>query len=71
MSSPHDDLRSTEQSILYDAQRVKELEGEKADMDPTDPRVGPLAERIERLATELQGKTAAERELIEEVQGAS
>jgi hypothetical protein len=71
MSSPHDDLRSTEQSILYDAQRVKDLEGQKAAMDPTDPRAGPLAERIERLATELQGKTAAERELIEEVQGAS
>jgi hypothetical protein len=66
MSSPDDDLRSTEESILRDAQRLKELEGEKTAMDPTDPQVGPLADRIERIAAELKGKATAERELVEE-----
>jgi hypothetical protein len=71
MSNPRDDLRSTEESIRRDAERVKALEDEKAALDPADPRVEHLSEEIERLATVLQGKTAAERELVEEVRSGS
>jgi hypothetical protein len=70
MSDSHHDLRSTAESIRHDAEQVAALEGEKSSLDPTDPRVGELSERLERLGARLQGKTAAEKELTEEVQGA-
>lgn len=70
MSSPQDDLRSTEESIRRDAQQVQVLEEQKASLDPADPRVERLSEQIERLATGLQGKAAAERELSREVKAA-
>jgi hypothetical protein len=68
MSKPSDDLRSTEESIRRDAEQVESLEDEKAALDPADPQVPQLSERIEELATGLQGKAAAERELSEEIQ---
>ena len=71
MSNPRDDLRSTEESIRRDAEQVQALEALKSTLEPTDPRVERLSEQIERLATGLQGKAAAERELVEEVQSAS
>lgn len=67
MSSPQDDLRSTEDSIRRDAELVKTLEDQKAALDPADPRVEQLSIRIERVAIGLQGKTAAERELSREI----
>ncbi len=70
MSDPRDDLRSTEESIRRDAEQVKALEAEKSALEPTDPRVAQLSEQIERLATVLQGKTTAERELADEIQAA-
>lgn len=70
MSNPRDDLRSTEESILRDAELVRVLEARKAALDPTDPRVEQLSQQIEHLATALLGKTAAERELSKEVKAA-
>lgn len=70
MSNPQDDLRSTEDSIRRDAERVKQLEDQKASLDPTDPLVERLSVQIERLANGLQGKAAAERELSREVKAA-
>jgi hypothetical protein len=67
MSNPRDDLRSTEESIRRDAERVALLEEQKASLDPTDPRVAHLSERIERLADGLHGKAAAEREIVREI----
>jgi hypothetical protein len=46
------------------------LEDEKASLDPSDPLVAQLSERIERISIDLQAKAAAERELVDEVQGA-
>ena len=70
MPSPREDLRSTEESIRRDAEQVKMLEDEKASLDPSDPLVAQLSERIERISIDLQAKAAAERELVDEVQGA-
>ena len=70
MSNPRDDLRSTEESIRRDADRVKELEDQKSALDPADPRVEQLSVQIERLAGGLRGKAAAERELSEQVKTA-
>ena len=43
------------------------LQEQKAALEPTDPRVERLSEEIERLASALQGKAAAERELTREI----
>ncbi len=67
MSNLQDDLRSTEASIIRDAELVRALEEQKASLEPTDPRVERLSRQIEHLAIGLAAKTAAERELSEEV----
>ncbi|MEA2609999.1 MAG: hypothetical protein QOJ75_2242 [Chloroflexota bacterium] len=68
MHDPQDDLRSTEESIRRDAERVKSLEEEKARLDPRDPHVARLSEQIERVTVGLRDKAAAERELSEQIQ---
>jgi hypothetical protein len=67
MRDPRDDLRATEESIRRDADHVKSLEEEKAALDPADPRVAGLSEQVERVASALQDKAVAERELSEEL----
>ncbi len=68
MPDPREDFRATADSIRRDAERVKTLEAEKRDLDPSDPRVLLLSEQVEQLAIRLQDKTAAEQELVEEIQ---
>jgi hypothetical protein len=62
------DLRATGESISRDAELVRELEAEKARLDPADPRLAELSERVERVTTGLQHKSAVERALAEETQ---
>ena len=57
------DLRSTEASIRRDAERIGDLEDEKASLDPGDPRIDRLSEQVEQIAVDIRGKAAAEREL--------
>ncbi len=61
MAEPREDLRSTEESILRDAEQVKSLEAEKAALDPADPRVPQLSEQIEGVTAGLEVKATAER----------
>jgi chromosome segregation ATPase len=70
MSDLHEDLRSTEDSIRHDADRLKNLEDEKAATDPADPRITELSEQAERLAASLHDTATAERELSEQIQAA-
>jgi hypothetical protein len=67
MANAWEDLRSTGASIRKDAEHVRALEEEKADLDAADPRVVELSEQVERLAGRLQAKATAERELGEEI----
>ncbi|HVA87604.1 MAG TPA: hypothetical protein VNF73_14970 [Candidatus Saccharimonadales bacterium] len=69
MPDPREDLRSTEDAIHHDAERINHLEEEKAGLDPADPRVVDLSHQVESLAIALRGKGAAERALSEEIQG--
>ncbi len=64
---PREDLRSTEDSMSRDAERVEALEDQQARLDPEDPRIDALADEVERLSAELRDKAAAERELSEQV----
>jgi hypothetical protein len=68
MPDPIEDLRSTEESILEDAETVLAMEREKSELDPKDPRVGELSDRIKDKTTELDAKATAEQDLSEEVQ---
>jgi hypothetical protein len=63
MPDPIEDLRSTEESILEDADAVAAMERDKTELDPTDPRVVDLSDRIKRKTAELDDKAAAEQEL--------
>jgi hypothetical protein len=66
MSDLEGDLQATAEDIAADAARLKEIEEEKARLDPSDPRVAELAAEGEGLAGRLVPKTAAERELADE-----
>lgn len=68
MSDPQQDLRATADSIRRDAEQVATLEEQKTALDPADPSVVPISEKVERLAAGLQDKAIAERELVEEIQ---
>jgi hypothetical protein len=68
IAEPRDDLRATAESIQEDARRVEELEAEKLALDPADPRVVLLWEKVERIARRLAHKADAERHLSYEIQ---
>jgi hypothetical protein len=59
------ELRATAEDIEADAARLKEIEAEKRDLDPTDPRLAALSADAEALAKQLVPKTLAERELTD------
>lgn len=61
------DLRATEESIIGDAERLKRLEAEKADLDPGDPLVDVLSEHVERVADGITAKAAIQRRLAAEI----
>jgi hypothetical protein len=68
MANPRDDLRATEQSIHRDAKAIVKLEELKAKLDPTDPEVERISDEVQKVAHSLSDKTAAEQELVDEVQ---
>ena len=67
MPDPIEDLRSTEESILGDAELVQAMERNKSELDPRDPRVGELSDRIKDKTAELDDKAAVEQELSAQV----
>jgi hypothetical protein len=68
MTNPRDDLRATEQAIHQDAATIAKLEEEKAVLDPTDTEVERISDKVEQIAHSLSDKTAAEQELVDEIQ---
>lgn len=65
MSDLEDELRATAEDIAADASRLKQIEDEKANLDPADPRAQSLAEEGEAIARRLVPKTVAEREITD------
>jgi hypothetical protein len=59
-----EDLRATTESIAHDAQRLRELELEKASLDLDDPRLQELSEEGRRLGERLAHSTRAEEQLV-------
>jgi hypothetical protein len=64
------DLEATKASIRRDAADLTEIEDLKAPLDPGDSDMVDLSEDAERVAARLRDKTAAERQLAEEIQAA-
>ena len=70
MRDARDDLRSTAEALQEDANLLEALEKEKETLDADDPRMPELARRVEELLRRMTTKAAAERELVDEIQGA-
>ena len=68
MTNSRDDLRATEQAIHHDAKEIVELEEQKAKLEPTDIDVERISDKVQEVAHSLSDKTAAEQELVEEIQ---
>jgi hypothetical protein len=65
MNDLAEDIRSTTESIAHDAQRLRELELEKAALDVDDPRLQELSEEGRRLGERLAHSTRAEEQLVQ------
>ncbi len=60
-----EDLRATAEDLLADAQRLKEIERRKLELDPADPEMLELAVESESVARRMAPKAAAQRALSE------
>jgi len=58
-----DDLRTTAEAIIVDAEAIKDIEQEKLDLDADDPRIAGLADEAEAVAKRLLQEATVEREL--------
>ena len=67
MALPQDDLRATIADVHDDALELAGIEAEKAALEPSDPKLVELSKAAEAVARRLRVKTAAQRELAEEV----
>ena len=65
------DIQATAEDIAADSEALKDIETEKATIDPQDPRALELASRAEGLAHGIAAKATAERELVQEANGLS
>ena len=63
MDDVAEDLRATTESIAHDAQRLRDLELEKASLQVDDPRLQDLSEEGRRLGERLARSTRAEEQL--------
>ena len=66
MADVEDDLRATGETIAADAQRLADVEREKATLEVDDPRMADLSAEAERLAQRIAPLTAAETDLVAE-----
>jgi hypothetical protein len=64
-----EDLKATAADLAADAERLKQVEQQKARLDPGDPRLEELAAEADAIAQELPVKTAAQSELVRELSG--
>ena len=63
------DIQATAEDIAADSEVLKDIETEKATIDPSDPRALDLAAQAAQLARSMASKTAAEHELVVEANG--
>ena len=66
MSEIDDDLRTTAEAIIADAEQIKGIEQEKLSLDADDPSIPVLAEEAEAIAERVLHEATIERELAAE-----
>ena len=66
-----DDLRTTTEANRADARRVHEIEEQKSELAPDDPRVDELSHEAARVADRLQRTTRIEEDLAAEIDAPS
>ena len=62
-----DDLRATAESIVRDAEALKEIELRKLELEPEESATRKLSERAEQLAQDIAAKARTEKQLAEEL----
>jgi hypothetical protein len=67
MTETGDALRATSDELLRDLEVLSALEDEKRTIEPGDPRLVELAERIESIASRILGSSTKQRELTEKI----
>ena len=70
MSELEDDLRSVAETMIAEAERLREIEEIKATLEPGDPRLVPLAEESESIANRLASMAASEKDIAVEAANA-
>lgn len=60
------DLKATAEDLVADAARVQAIEGEKAQLDATDPRLPELSKESEALTRQMAHKAHVETILADE-----
>ena len=63
-----EDFAATSESVEDDAERLVEIEHEKQELDPADPRVDTLSMEAELLAGRIQRESRIERQLADEIE---
>jgi len=66
MNELEEDLRSVSETIVDEADRLKQIEEFKATLPVDDPRVLALSEEAERLAEQMADMASAEKDLAVE-----
>ena len=66
MAEEDDDLKATVETITAEAERLADVEREKATLEVDDPRMTELSAEAERLAQRLVPLTEAETDLVTE-----
>jgi hypothetical protein len=61
------DLRATNDAVQSDAEKLADLEAEKATMEPADPALDRASEEAVRLGERIAHETRAERRLGSEI----
>lgn len=67
MADIAEDLRVTSDRLLRDLEVLNAIEAEKRSLEPGDPRLVELSERVETLATRLLASSSRQRHLTEAV----
>ena len=63
-------IRATADDLIADADELKAIERAKASMPPDDPRLDGLAADAQDLVKDMATKTAAQREVVADSDGA-
>lgn len=62
-----EDLKTTSAQVSATAEQLEDLETEKRDLEPHDPRVVEISDEVERLAASLRRQAAIEGELTRRI----